>query len=513
MVPMPDPMKGEDIKGLMDAAREATQVLLGASHVTIVAHIDADGVSAASIASAALARAEVSHECKFVRKLDEAEIKQINAMPSEGVWLVDLGSSAISNITLPICCVSDHHSVIEVASKSRQRKPGQNDLGSFLDRKVHVNPHLFGIDGGQSVSGAGVTYLVAKSMSSSNASLAPLAIVGAVGDFQDSANSRLVGLNQSIVQDAVAEGTIEVTKDIRIFGRESRPLARMLEYANDPTLPGLTNRYAECKRFLDDIGIEQQSEDGWRSWVDLTPEEKREITSHLADRLLNCGKGVKSIRRLIGEVYLLSEEERKTPLHDAKEFATLLNSCGRYDRAEIGLKICQGDRGDALRTADDLLRNHRDTLKNGISWVKKKGVVRRQSLQYFHAEEEIPETVVGIVAGMLLGSADAMEDKAQGERIDIDFKVDCSVPIIAFARCVDEDNIKVSARATRELVQKGLDLSVAIRVASEMVGGSGGGHRIAAGASIPSGKELEFLDAIESLITSQLAGYRPNGSG
>lgn len=504
-----DPARGEDVKGLMEAAREATQVILGASSVTIVAHIDADGVSAASIASSALARADVPFECRFIKKLDEAEVKQINALPSEGAWLVDLGSSAISKITLPICCVSDHHSIIEDAGGVPKRKPGQNDLASFMERKVHVNPHLFGIDGGQSLSGAGATYLVAKSMSSANSSLAPLAIVGAVGDFQDSANSRLVGLNQGIVQDAVAEGTLEVTKDIRIFGRESRPLARMLEYANDPTLPGLTNRYSECKRFLDEIGIEQQSEDGWRSWIDLSPEEKREITSRLADRLLNCGKGVKSIRRLIGEVYLLSEEERGTPLHDAKEFATLLNSCGRYDKAEVGLKICRGDRGDALRIADDLLRNHRDTLKNGITWVKRKGVVRRQSLQYFHAEQEIPETVVGIVAGMLLGSSDLNEEKSPAERADLAFKVDCSVPIIAFATSVDEGNIKVSARATRELVLKGLDLSIAIRIASEKVGGSGGGHRIAAGASIPIGKEQEFLDAIEALISSQLAGKLP----
>jgi RecJ-like exonuclease len=61
-------------------------------------------------------------------------------------------------------------------------------------------------------------------------------------------------------------------------------------------------------------------------------------------------------------------------------------------------------------------------------------------------------------------------------------------------------------------VLKGLDLSIAIRVASEKVGGSGGGHRIAAGASIPLGKEMEFLDAIEALIISQLGGNCPNGS-
>ena len=43
-----------------------------------------------------------------------------------------------------------------------------------------------------------------------------------------------------------------------------------------------------------------------------------------------------------------------------------------------------------------------------------------------------------------------------------------------------------------------------MRLASEKVGGSGGGHNIAAGATVPEGREEEFLLAIDQAVLSQL---------
>jgi RecJ-like exonuclease len=54
------------------------------------------------------------------------------------------------------------------------------------------------------------------------------------------------------------------------------------------------------------------------------------------------------------------------------------------------------------------------------------------------------------------------------------------------------------------MTKLGLDLSVAMREASEAVGGSGGGHNIAAGASIPCKREDDFLQAIDAIIYRQL---------
>ena len=81
----------------------------------------------------------------------------------------------------------------------------------------------------------------------------------------------------------------------------------------------------------------------------------------------------------------------------------------------------------------------------------------------------------------------------------------CDIPIIAFADSMDDvGKVKVSARGTRDLVNNGLDLAVAIKAASEKVGGTGGGHNVAAGATIDEGKEEEFLIEIERIIGSQI---------
>jgi RecJ-like exonuclease len=74
--------------------------------------------------------------------------------------------------------------------------------------------------------------------------------------------------------------------------------------------------------------------------------------------------------------------------------------------------------------------------------------------------------------------------------------------MIAFAEA--EDGIKVSARADRSLGDRGLDLSVVMSTAAQLVGGFGGGHNVAAGATIPPGKEKEFLDAVEDIVASQV---------
>jgi len=134
-----------------------------------------------------------------------------------------------------------------------------------------------------------------------------------------------------------------------------------------------------------------------------------------------------------------------------------------------------------------LLENHRRNLSEGLETVKREGVDRATNIQYFDAGEEIRETIVGIVAGMALGV-----DGVDGDR-----------PIVAFARKNDEE-VKVSARGTGRLVGQGLDLSTVMTEASRAVGGDGGGHDIAAGATIPAGAEEEFVAEADSIVGQQL---------
>lgn len=195
-------------------------------------------------------------------------------------------------------------------------------------------------------------------------------------------------------------------------------------------------------------------------------------------------------------MYTLKREEKGTVVRDAKEFATPLNACGRHGRAEVGLRICRGDRGDALSEGTVLLRDHRSAISKALAWAKGSGIVRLKNIQFFDAGDEIEDTIVGTVAGMLLGSEGA----------------DRTVPMIAFAESTEyskEPRSKASGRGTQELVARGMDLSVALRTAAERVGGVGGGHSIAAGATITTDKKQEFLKLMDDLVGAQLTRKAP----
>ena len=165
----------------------------------------------------------------------------------------------------------------------------------------------------------------------------------------------------------------------------------------------------------------------------------------------------------------------------------MLNSTARYGQFEVGLKVCLGDRGKYFKEAQNLLLGHRANLVEGLQFAKEEGIERREYLQFFHAGKGIRDTIVGIITNMLLTSEE----------------VNCDLPLVGFAE-KDSGEIKASARGTQELVSKGLNLSAAIKKAATSLNGVGGGHSIAAGATIPKGKEEEFLDILEKEIKDQL---------
>jgi RecJ-like exonuclease len=80
--------------------------------------------------------------------------------------------------------------------------------------------------------------------------------------------------------------------------------------------------------------------------------------------------------------------------------------------------------------------------------------------------------------------------------------VERGVAILAFAN--DDEGVKVSARGTPGLVRQGLDLSAVMGEAAPAVGGEGGGHDVAAGATIPAGTEEPFVERADAVIGEQL---------
>jgi RecJ-like exonuclease len=240
--------------------------------------------------------------------------------------------------------------------------------------------------------------------------------------------------------------------------------------------------------FLEELGIKLKDGDNFRRWIDLTKDERRLIISNIAQVLLSKGFGHNITKKIIGEVYILKNENEGSEVHEAKEFATLLNSTARYGKYDVGLNVCLGDRDIYFDEARSLLQGHRANLVEGMQFAREEGITKREFVQFFHAGTGIRDTIVGIVANMLLNSEDVSSD----------------MPLVGFA-LKDDGDVKVSARGTEELVQKGLNLSTAMKKAASSFGGVGGGHSIAAGATIPQGKEEDFLEKLESEIKSQLS--------
>ncbi len=501
------------VPALAERATACAERLLAAETVLLASHIDADGLTSAAVASSALERANRPFEVVFEKQLDEDAIAAIAATDYDTVWFTDFGSGQLDVIReyedagafTPV--IADHHQPADA------------------DTEFHCNPLLEGIDGASELSGAGTTYLLARAMADQaagegsstdtgdpsprgttdpipaeggtvattarpdNRDLAALAVVGAVGDMQAS-GGELHGANAAIVEEGVEAGVLETGTDLALYGTQTRPLPKLLEYATDVRIPGISNDQAGAMRFLDELELDLRDDSGaWRRWADLTNDEKRTVASALVKRAIASGVPASKIDGLVGTSYQLAAEPTGTELRDASEFSTLLNATARYDRADVGLAVCLGDRDEALERARTLLRSHRRNLSAGIDLVTSEGVTREEYVQWFHAGDRIRETIVGIVAGMALGNDGIDRDR----------------PILAFATKEDEpDAVKVSSRGTHALVREGLDLSVVLGEAARAVGGDGGGHDVAAGATVPAGTEPDFLAHADELVGEQL---------
>ncbi|MFC4436182.1 MULTISPECIES: DHH family phosphoesterase [Natrialbaceae] len=502
---------------LEDRATACAEHLTDCDRVLLASHIDADGLTSAAVAAQALERAGIPFETVFEKQLDEAAVENIAATAYDTVLFTDFGSGQLDIIGereddgafTPV--IADHH------------QPADRET------EYHLNPLLFGINGASELSGAGASYVLARALANisegtgnvaatdggattaraDNRDLAALAVVGAVGDMQDS-EGELHGANAKIVAEGVEAGVVETGTDLALYGKQTRPLPKFLEYATDVYIPGISNDQGGALRFLDGLDLELKRDGEWRCWAALTNEEKQTVASALVKRAVSRGVPAKKIDQLVGTSYVLSAEPVGTELRDASEFSTLLNATARYDRADVGLGVCLGNRDGALERARSLLRNHRRNLSEGIDLVTTEGVTQEEHVQWFHAGDRIRETIVGIVAGMAMGNDGVSRSK----------------PILAFAEksaerspanrsgeaAEDEDGrdggdgeeVKVSARGTHSLVRRGLDLSRVMGEASRAVGGDGGGHDVAAGATVPKGNEEEFVERADEIVGDQL---------
>jgi RecJ-like exonuclease len=366
-------------------------------------------------------------------------------------------------------------------------------MGKESPSFVHVNPHLYGIDGARDISGSGVAYFVAKALDRVNVDLAPIAVVGALGDMQDKYDQRkLSGLNERIVEDALNAGLLIIEKDLIFFGRETRPIHKTLTSSTNPFIPGISGEEDKSLAFLVSLDIKPKYGEKWRALRDLSEEEKKRLCSALAEYLLSKGLHYE-VANLIGHVYILTQEEPWTPMRDAREFAVLLNATGRMDKPSIGVAICMGDRGSVLEEADKVLEEYRGMINKYLGWVMEKpGRMKElENIHVVYGENFIDDKIIGAVSSILLTCLPNPEK-----------------PLIAYAKVKEESIAKISARVSEVTANSGVNLGEIMSVAAERCGGNGGGHDVAAGAQIPIEKVDEFIEIVNDLVGKCLRGVK-----
>jgi len=473
------------VAGFLDSASYAAKTILETvkedGFIHVYSHYDADGIAAAGIIGKALFRLDARFRIKITQWIDGKLVDDVLVEKPQLIVFTDLGSGYANLLNQKLSdfkiVVLDHHQV------------GDEQEANF----VHVNPHTHGIDGARDLSGSGVTYFVAKAMDEANVDLAPMAVVGALGDLQDKYDQRMLGgLNEKIVKDAKKADLLVVEKDLIFFGRETRPIHKTLASTTNPFIPGISGEEDKSLAFLVSLDIKPKYGEKWRALRDLSEEEKKRLCSALADYLLS--KGLRyEIANLVGHVYILNREEPWTPLRDGREFAVLLNATGRMDRPSLGISVCMGDRGLALDEANKILEEYRRTINKYLGWVMEKPerMKEMENIYVVYGEEFIDDKIIGAISSLLSTSLPNPEK-----------------PLIAYAYVKEEELAKISARTIDMITNKGVNLGEVMQVAAEKCLGKGGGHNIAAGAQVPIENINTFVKIVDELIGKQLKGEK-----
>jgi RecJ-like exonuclease len=213
------------------------------------------------------------------------------------------------------------------------------------------------------------------------------------------------------------------------------------------------------------------------SLVQLSEMERRKLSSLVAIRLLAQGCTTSALEELITDRYYF-------PLWGATadELAQLLNACGRTDQEGVGVAMALGD-AKARKTADSLRHEYRAAVLEGMRTLSTEGVAKMANLQWFVSRNP---SLSGVLCGLTM-----------------QFLGDCDRPTIAIS--FHGDKVRITSRANFRLLEKGVDLAAGLREASAKVGGQGGGHAVASGATIDKGKETEFLTALDAILARQKA--------
>jgi single-stranded-DNA-specific exonuclease len=424
----------------------------------IIYHYDGDGIAAASCAVRALDRLGYPVEATALVGVERDRVQALLASSAAPVLVVDTGASWLdlfSQHRAPVV-VLDHH-----------KYPGLPNPPMLPAHVAFVNPLDWGVDGMNELCASTLTWLYTVFLDPLNWDNAPWGISGAIADRQHVGGFR--GLNQRLVDEAVLRSLVVRRPGLALFGPT---VGEALAGGIDPFVKGLSGRPEAVGPFLHSLGIEPG-----RKPSKLSEEESRRLSAVLKERLTSSGVAPEAANVLDQERWFLPSLGL-----DAEEVSNLQNAAGRAGVPGVGVAYALGDPHSAerVRAAET---EWRSGVLRGLLRIENDGVNSMRFLRWFESPET---TLAGTQAGLAMN-----------------YLLPPDHPVFVFSDG-GAGPTKVSARGTLRQVGRGLDLSVACRVAADAVGGEGGGHRVASGATIPPGSRPAFLETADRVLAEQL---------
>jgi len=418
----------------------------------VFSHNDADGIGAASVLTSMLVRAGKGSQTTMLKSFD---LPAIQASLVKGVDLLivaDMGSSnltALESLGVKVI-VLDHH------------RPEKDS-----DKVMHLNPAVLKVDGARYACASTLAMLLAVTVEEGNWDLLPLSFAGMVGDRQHMQG--LSGVNAHLFNEGSKRNLVQEKKGSLL---PPGPIGEGLMRTSHPFIRGVSGDAQGITRLLQEANVRPES-----TWDGLDEGGKRRLSSLISLRLLEQGCSLGSLEDELAPDYFFPQDNSR-----AYQLTRLINACGRVDETALGLSMLLGEK-ESRERADSLLKEYDEMLLNAAKRTAERGVSKEIAIQHFESQQrEVSSELCGLVMQWI-----GDQDKAT----------------ICLTRMDKE--FKVSSRGTRKLVDKdGLDLSVAMRDAAASVGGVGGGHNIASGASIPLGKDIDFIQALDAIISKQM---------
>ena len=443
----------EDLQRTID---DIADVLKEKPFVRIITHYDADGVCSSAVLAAALRRKDIQFHVTFRKSLSDEFVEELNLEKCDCIFFLDMGSNNLEAITDLTengtrVMVMDHHRVL--------------DPKRYED-VLHLNCNHFDIDGMSDASASTLAFLVALDLDEANWDMSGVFLAGCIGDKQHLGG--FSGLNAQIIKVGKGRGAIEEKEDLNLVGRT---VGEALTSTLEPVIFRFLTEEGALNEFLDRAGIDPETE-----LKDFQDENRTKLASLLSIELLKQNVRSEVIDRVTGPHFIVKGL-------DSKEISYIIDSCGRMDKMGLGFLIALSNES-AMVQGSSIYRGYVKDLHDILMRLKSDGTKQADAFDYFYTKED-----EGTFAGTLAELAR-------------DYILDGSKPVLSLTHRGEET--RVSARATQGLFNNGLDLAKVMYEAAEHVGGSGGGHPVASGATIPTEKEKDFLQKVDSMIKFQL---------